>query len=380
MTDRRVAVIGGGVVGLAIAHALALAGRAVVVVEAEASCGLSTSARSSGVVHAGLHGSPEMLKSRLCVAGAALLYAYCELKGIEHRRTAKLLVAPAAAQAAQLEALLQRARANGVQDLQLLSPAKAAELEPLVRAEGGALLSPNSGVVDVRQLVASLRADVEAHGERGVVLTGQTVEGVARRAEGGFEMSLRGADGRTSTLQAAFVVNSAGLGAQRVSASIASLPPASIPALHLAKGSWFVWDAPGPLPFRHLVYPLPPADGAGLGVHATLPLDGTLRFGPDVEWIDAMTPSTYAADPGRVCAFETAIRVYFPSLPSGALKPGIAGVRAKLSGPGQPPADFAIQGAETHGVAGLVCLYGIESPGLTSCLAIADHVLSLLPQ
>jgi L-2-hydroxyglutarate oxidase LhgO len=372
-----VAVVGGGVVGLAIARALALAGRSVVVVEAEQSCGTSTSARNSGVIHAGLYNGPETLKTRLCVRGAALLYAYCEQRGVAHSRLGKLLIAPAASQAAELAALLARAQANGVQDLQLLTEQEASALEPLVRAEGGALLSPNSGVVDVRQLVSALRADVEAHG--GVVRTGQSCEGVARRGDG-YTLSLRGADGSLTQLEASVVVNSAGLGAQRVSACIAGLPPASIPPLHLAKGNWFTWDVPGTVPpFQRLVYPLPPADGAGLGVHATLTLDGTLRFGPDVQWIESVSETTsFVADAARVSAFEASIRDYLPSLPSGALKPAMAGVRAKLSGPGQPPADFAIQGPECHGVPGLVCLYGIESPGLTSCLAIAEHVCAVL--
>jgi L-2-hydroxyglutarate oxidase LhgO len=361
-------VVGAGVVGLSIARALALAGREVVVLEAEPKVGTGVSARSSEVVHAGIYYPTGSLRARLCVPGRRALYQYCTARGVAHRRLGKLIVATDEAQHPRLEALLHQARANGVDDLSWIEPTRAAELEPAVRCTA-ALWSPSTGIVDSHGFMCALRADAEAAGA--VFVCGSpAVSG--RATAGGFEIEVGGAE--PAWLGCRTLVNAAGLGAQAFSRSLAGVAPASIPPLHLARGSYFALSGQR-APFSHLVYPVP--EPGGLGVHLTLDLGGQARFGPDVEWIDELG---YAVDPDRAFAFYAAIRRYWPELRDGALVPAYAGVRPKITGPGEPAADFAIQGPGEHGVTGYVALYGIESPGLTAALAIADRVLEIIAE
>ena len=324
------------------------------------------------VIHAGRYDPPGSLKARLCVAGNRQLYDYCATHGVPCSRLGKLLVAPGRHQADALDALAAKAAANGVYDLQPLTPGQVAQLEPHVRAEGGGVLSPSSGVLDVLCLMASFAADAVATGRATLVKNAHVVAGELHHAS----WRLTCENGETVACNA--VVNCGGLHAQEVS-GILGVPREDIPRLFYARGCYFSWDAAGsgmPFPFSRLVYPLPPSHGAGLGVHATLDVTRTsLRFGPDVAFMDML-----AYDGVNVaaleCAFTAAIRDYFPALPSGALRYAYAGVRPKLAGPGQPAADFAVM---THsGLPGLLALYGIESPGLTACMALADTVVARL--
>ena len=357
-----VAVIGAGVVGLAIGRALALAGHEVAIIEAEPGHGRATSARNSGVVHAGLHHPRGWLKSRLCVAGRRLLEAYCASRGVPYARTGKVVVAVTDDEVPALDAMEACGRAAGVNDLSRLDGDAVAALEPEVRAVAG-LLSPSTGIVDPEALTRALRLDAQDAGAS-VVLAAPVVAGAAEA--GGLRVEVGGAS--PFSLRCRTLVNAAGHGAQALARAIEGVKPESVPPLHLAKGSYFT--AAGKLPFRRLVYPVPVA--GGLGTHLTLDIAGGVRFGPDVEWV--ASPRDLAVDPGRAAAFEASVRRWWPGLPEGALQPGFAGIRPKLSGPGEPERDFAVHGPEEHGVPGLVCLYGIESPGLTACLALAEHV------
>jgi L-2-hydroxyglutarate oxidase LhgO len=358
-------VIGAGVVGLAIARALALAGREVLVLEQERWIGSDTSSRNSEVIHAGLYYPQGSLKARLCVAGRHALYAYCAERGLAHRRTGKLLVACKDEEIAVLQGVKKRAEANGVDDLQWLGASAVRALEPELSCVA-ACLSPSTGIIDSHALMLSYQAEAEAAGAM-VVLRAPVLGG--RVAGSGFALEVGGAE--PMTLETELLVNSAGLHAPALSRSIAGIPPASIPQEYFCRGVYFTLS--GRQPFRHLLYPVP--EGAGLGVHLTLDLAGQARFGPDVEWIDGID---YTVDPHRGDRFYAAIRTYWPTLKDGALQPGYAGIRPKISPPGAPAADFVVQGPAEHGVPGLVNLYGIESPGLTASLAIADHVASLL--
>ncbi|KAL4426847.1 hypothetical protein ABPG77_006633 [Micractinium sp. CCAP 211/92] len=377
--DADVAVIGAGVVGLAIARELALRGRSVLLLEAAPSFGMETSSRNSEVIHAGLYYPQGSLKARLCVAGKEALYAFCEQHSVPHKRLGKLLVATSQAQLPALDSLRAAAAANGVQ-LQPLTRAQAGELEPAVHCVA-ALLSPTTGIVDSHSFMAELHRQFEEAGGTTAfharVLRG-SVGGPVKR------LLVRDASsGEEVELATAAVVNAAGLHAQAVAASLQGLPAASIPALHLAKGNYFTL-APGslagmgpggsPARFRHLVYPLPEPGTAGLGTHLTLDLSGGVKFGPDVEWLPPGADSgsiDYAVSPKRAEPFYAAIRAYLPSLPDGALQPAYSGVRPKVVGLGQPAGDFVVAGPRQHGTAGLVSLYGIESPGLTSALPLA---------
>ena len=343
-----VAVIGAGVVGLAVARAFALAGREVTVLEAERAVGTHASSRNSEVIHAGLYYTPGSLKARLCVEGRDALYAYCAARGVPHARIGKLLVATSEAEIPALEQIRATGEANGVRDLVALSAAQARELEPEVACVR-ALFSPSTGIVDSHALMAALRRDAQEAGAT-VALSTKVVEG---RLDGDF-VELDGIPFRLA-------VNCAGPWAQDVARSIEGVPPESIPPQYFAKGHYFTLA--GPSPFRRLVYPMPAA--GGLGVHVTLDLAGQCRFGPDVEWVDRVE---YSFDESRAAGFEAAIRRYYPAFPDGALRPGFTGVRAKTAKPG---ADFVI-----HRLPGLISLYGIESPGLTACLAIAQTVLA----
>ena len=364
-------VIGAGVVGLAVARALALAGREVLILEAADAFGTATSARNSEVIHAGIYYPQGSLKARLCVQGRAMLYDYCAQRGIAHQRCGKLIVATHAQQVAELRAIQQGAAANGVDDLQLLSAQQAQALEPALACHA-ALLSPSTGIVDSHGLMLSLLGDAE---NAGAVLAVKSevnqLLALAGKAPAAIEIVVSDAGGGTR-LQARSVVNAAGLQAPALAARTQGLHARHVPTAFFAKGNYFTLA--GRAPFARLIYPVP--EPGGLGVHLTLDLGGQAKFGPDVQWVDSA--DDYLVDAARGDAFYAEVRRYWPALPDGALQAGYAGIRPKISGPGQPAADFVIQGEREHGVAGLVNLFGIESPGLTSCLALADRVSATL--
>jgi L-2-hydroxyglutarate oxidase LhgO len=363
-------VIGAGVVGLAAARALARTGREVVIAEALDAFGSVTSARNSEVIHAGLYYPTGSLKARWCVRGREQLYAYCAERGIAHRRCGKLIVATAESQHAKLAALQAQAVANGVHDLQPLGAAEARALEPALACTA-ALHSPSTGIIDSHGLMLALLGDAEAAGAALALCS--PVTGGAVTADG-LVVEVGGV--APTTLRAREVVNAAGLSAPTVARALRGLP-APVPAARFCKGSYFA--CAGRAPFSRLIYPLPEA--AGLGVHVTLDLAGQMRFGPDVEWLDGVADAAaldYRVDPARQAGMADAIRRYWPALPDGALAPAYAGVRPKISAPDEPAADFRLDGPAAHGVAGLVNLFGIESPGLTACLAIADAVVEAL--
>jgi len=361
-TDIDCIVIGAGVVGLAVARELAQAGREVLVAEAAEAFGTGTSSRNSEVIHAGIYYPAGSLKARLCVQGRQMLYEYCAARGISHRRTGKLIVATDPGQAPQLEGIAARALANGVSDLRRLDRAQALALEPALECSA-ALLSPSTGIVDSHGLMLALLGDAENAGAQAVFHT--PLERAAVRPRGGFDLEFGG--GEAMRLSCGVLVNAAGLQAPGLARRIAGLPPATVPTAYFCKGTYFTLA--GRAPFSRLIYPVPTA--AGLGVHLTLDLGGQAKFGPDTECVDG---PDYAMDASRADAFYAAVRTYWPGLPDGVLAPGYTGVRPKISAPGEPAADFVIDGPRDHGVAGLVNLFGIESPGLTSCLAIAREV------
>ncbi len=367
------AVIGAGVVGLAVARALAARGREVLILESEDAFGTGISARNSEVIHAGIYYPAGSLKARFCVAGRARLYDYCAERGLSHRRCGKLIVATGEHQHGNLERIAAAAVANGVDDLRRLTRAEARALEPALECTA-ALLSPSTGIVDSHALMLSLLGDAERDGavlalnspvrggcvgDDGIVLDVGVAEGTHRAGAG------------DTAIRATQVVNCAGLGAQGVARALRGLPPASVPPLHYAKGSYYALA--GRAPFSRLIYPVPQA--AGLGVHLTLDLGGQARFGPDVEWIDDID---YAVDPRRADAFYAEVRRYWPALADGALQPAYAGIRPKPHPPSAAACDFLVSAPTDHGIPGLVCLYGIESPGLTASLALADHVAEIL--
>jgi len=366
MTERiDCVVIGGGVVGLAVARELALAGREVIVLEAEESIGNHTSSRNSEVIHAGIYYPKGSLKARLCVAGKEKLYAYCREHGVAHENCGKVLVAANEAEIPTVLGYIDKANANGVHDLRRISLDELRELEPAVRAVA-AVYSPSTGIIDSHAYMLALQGDLEQAGGAVVflspVLGGRvTDEGIVIRVGGSDPMEFC-----CSTL-----VNSAGLVAPRLSRTIEGIPASSVPPQYFAKGHYYTMS--GRSPFRRLVYPMA---GAGfLGVHVTVDLGGQARFGPDIHWIDRID---YSFDNSREPLFYEAIRQYYPELKDGALQPGYTGIRPKISGPKEPAADFVIQGPREHGIAGLVNLYGIESPGLTASLAIGEQVREML--
>jgi L-2-hydroxyglutarate oxidase LhgO len=359
------AVIGAGVVGLAVARALAQAGREVIVLESESAIGTGTSSRNSEVIHSGIYYPTGSMKARFCVRGRDLLYRFCALHSVEHRRIGKLIVATSAQQTPTLDKYEALAVANGVTDLRRLTAAEAAMLEPQVHC-AAALLSPSTGIVDSHGLMLAYQADLEAHG--GVLALNSPVTG-GRLHEG--EIALQVGGEPPMAVRAASVVNCAGLNAQGVSHALSGVPASAIPKRFLAKGYYF--SLTGRSPFRHLVYPV--ANSAGLGTHVTLDLNGAARFGPDVQWIGDID---YSFDETRRAEFATAIRLYYPQLDDSRLQPAYTGIRPKISAAGQPPADFCIRGPSDHGDCPYVALYGIESPGLTASLAIAEHVVGLL--
>ena len=354
-------VIGAGVIGLAVARALANRGLEVVVVEAAGAIGTETSSRNSEVIHAGIYYPVGSRKARLCVAGRKLLYRYCEEKGIRHRRVGKLIVATTDAEIPILEKYLAQARANGVDDMAWVEQAEAAKLEPHVSCVR-ALHSPSTGIIDSHEYLLALQGDLESKG--GQVVLNSRVTRVERR---GNVFEIATGDSPTPVISCRRLINAAGLHAQDVAHMIEGLPVASIPRQYLARGHYYTLS--GKSPFSRLVYPV--AEMGGLGIHVTLDLAGTARFGPDVQWLDAID---YSFNPDTRDKFATAIRRYYPDLDDTRLQPGYTGIRPKLSGPGQHPADFLIQGEGQHGMPGLVNLYGIESPGLTAALALAEEV------
>jgi L-2-hydroxyglutarate oxidase LhgO len=366
-------VVGAGVVGLAVARALALAGREVVVLEAADAIGTATSARNSEVVHAGLYYAPGSLKARLCVQGRDRLYAYAAERGIPHRRCGKLIVATEDGQGAPLQAIADRAAACGVHDLRLLDADEAKTLEPALHCRA-ALLSPSTGIVDSHALMLALQGEAEDHGA--MLALKSPVQRLQALPGGGLAVHVGGDE--PMTVQARTVVNSAGLHAQALARRTEGLDAVQVPPSHWARGHYFA--LPGRPAFGRLIYPLPVA--GGLGVHLTLDLGGQMRFGPDVQWVPttALGAEDYSVDAALAGAFEQAVRRFWPDLPTGRLQPAYAGLRPKPHAPGEPAADFIVSGPAEHGVAGLVNLFGIESPGLTAAIVLGEHVAAVLKE
>jgi L-2-hydroxyglutarate oxidase LhgO len=356
-------VIGAGVVGLAVTRALAQSGREVVVVESENAIGTHTSSRNSEVIHAGIYYPQGSLKARTCVAGKELLYEYCVTHGVPHRRSGKLIVATDTAQEAELAAIQKKAHANGVTDVVWMTRAQALALEPELHCVA-ALYSPSTGIIDSHSLMLAYLGEAE---DRGAMLALKSPFLSAEAVSDGFVVHVGDAD----PLHCAVLINSAGLRAPSVAKRIEGYPAKHVPPEYYAKGNYYSLTRRSP--FSRLVYPVP--EPGGLGVHVTLDLAGQARFGPDVEWVKDIG---YDVDPRRAERFYAAIRRYWPAVPDGALAPAYSGIRPKTAGPGQPASDFEVQGPRAHGVPGLVHLYGIESPGLTSSLALAGMVLEEL--
>jgi L-2-hydroxyglutarate oxidase LhgO len=357
-------VVGAGVVGLAVARALALTGREVIILDAAEGIGTETSSRNSEVIHAGIYYPANSLMARFCVTGRRALYAYCAEKGVPHANCGKLIVATDAEEDAMLAGIKRRAEANGVEGMCVLSAADAIALEPSLRCTS-ALLSPATGIIDSHAFMLALQGDAENAGAVPVFLSPVTG---GRVVQSGVEVDVGGAD--PMTLRCRLLVNSAGLHAPHVASSIAGMPEDRVPPACYAKGNYFTLS--GRSPFSRLIYPVPVP--GGLGVHLTIDLGGQARFGPDVQWIDTID---YAVDPARADSFYAAVRKYWPALKDGALQPGYAGIRPKIVPRGAPAQDFVVQGPKTHGVPGLINLFGIESPGLTAALALADHVVGM---
>ena len=364
-------VVGAGAIGLAVARELALRGHETLVFEADGGIGGGTSSRNSEVIHAGLYDAPGSLKATLCVAGRRALYPYCEAHGVGHRRCGKVVVASTPGQLDALRGVERRALANGVEGLRWLSGDEVRALEPALRAEA-ALLSTETGIIDSHALMLAYLGDLERAG--GSLVLRSPLERAEVLAAGGFVLRVGGAE--PAAIKARLLVNAAGLQAPALARRIDGLDPAHVPRPWFAKGNYYALA--GRSPFTHLVYPVP--EPGGLGVHLTLDLSGQARFGPDVEWLDIDVPEAidYAVDPARSAAFYAAIRRYWPGLKDGSLAPAYSGVRPKLQGPGEPARDFVIQGRGAHGIDGLVNLFGIESPGLTASLAIAEEVVRRL--
>jgi L-2-hydroxyglutarate oxidase LhgO len=354
-------VIGAGVIGLAVARRLAQAGREVIVLEAAEGIGTVTSSRNSEVIHAGIYYAAGSLMARMCVGGKHALYEYCRDHGIPHRNCGKLIVATTPKETLKLQSIRAHAEANGVLDLQTLSGDEARALEPALNCDA-ALLSPSTGIIDSHAFMLALRGDAE---DAGAAFAFHAPLLHARAFADRIELDAGGS--APMTLECGLLVNAAGLAAPAVARSIDGMPIGLIPSAYLAKGNYFSCSARAP--FSRLIYPVP--EPGGLGVHLTLDMAGQARFGPDVEWVDSID---YAVDPARAERFYPAIRRYWPTLPDGALMPSYSGMRPKIVPPAVAVQDFLIQGPRDHGIGGLINLFGIESPGLTSSLAIADYV------
>lgn len=363
-------VVGAGIVGLAIARALARSGRDVIIVEQADAIGTETSARNSEVIHAGIYYPEGSNKARFCVRGRDMLYAYCAERGVAHQRCGKLIVASSAAEMERFHGLVARAHANGVDDLERLDATEVARMEPQISCVG-ALLSPSTGSVDSHGLMLALQGEAEDHG---AMIAFNTPAEAVEVTNAGFALRTGGAAPLRLTCRE--LVNSAGHGAIPLARNTAGLDAGLVPHAYQAKGVYF--RLMGKSPFSHLIYPAP--DEASLGIHATIDLAGQTRFGPDVEWRETVDSAEfdYEVDPARGDKFYEAIRKYWPGLPDGALAPDYSGIRPKICGPGEPAADFMISGPQAHRIPGLVNLFGIESPGLTSSLALGEEVLTLL--
>ncbi|WP_025899850.1 NAD(P)/FAD-dependent oxidoreductase [Sneathiella glossodoripedis] len=351
-------IIGAGVIGLAIGYSLAKRGHNVLILERNATFGEETSSRNSEVIHAGIYYAENSLKARLCVEGKKLLYAYCRTHKIPHQNCGKLIVATTEQELAVLKSIRNKANKNGVHDLADLTVQDIKRLEPQLSATGG-LLSPSTGIIDTHQYMLSLVGNIQSLGGH---IAYQSPFEAATVREDGFVITC----GDTE-ITCTYLVNSGGLQSQLVSSNIKGLAKSTIPQRHLTKGSYFTMSKPSP--FKHLIYPVP--NTASLGVHVTLDLAGQVRFGPDQEWVQAID---YSVDPARAESFYEAIRKYYPALPDNCLQSAYSGIRPKIQGPNDPMMDFCIQGPKEHGIDGLMCLYGMESPGLTSSLAIGEYV------
>ncbi|MBB3237634.1 NAD(P)/FAD-dependent oxidoreductase [Phyllobacterium endophyticum] len=361
-------VAGAGVVGLAIARAFARRGIETLIVDEADTIGTGTSSRNSEVIHAGIYYPKGSLKARLCVEGRNALYAFAEAHGVPHSRCGKLIVATDATQIHALGTIAASARANGVSDLEFLSKLQACQREPELRCTA-ALFSPSTGIIDSHGLMLAMLGDAQDHG---AVISYRTRVASAESIKDGLRIeTVDIATGHSFELQASVFINACGLHAPSIASSISGLAPSFVPQPRFAKGNYF--SAAGKTPFKHLIYPVP--EPGGLGVHLTLDLEGRMRFGPDVEWVESID---YSVDPGRADRFYDEIRKYWPDLATGSLQPAYCGIRPKLSIDGEPVTDFIIQGPATHGIGGLVNLFGIESPGLTASLAIADHVSTMV--
>lgn len=357
-------VVGAGVVGLAVARSLALAGREVIILDRAEGIGTETSSRNSEVIHAGIYYPANSLMARFCVAGRRMLYPYLAEKNVPHRNCGKLIVATNDQEDAMLAGIQKRAEANGVEGMRVLTAAEAMAMEPALRCTS-ALLSPTTGIIDSHGFMVALQGDAENAGALPVFFSPVLGGRVADRR---IEVDVGGAD--PMTLRCRLLVNSAGLYAPTLAEHIVGMPRDRVPGTYYAKGNYFTLA--GRSPFSRLIYPVPVP--GGLGVHITIDLGGQARFGPDVEWIDTID---YTVDGSRADGFYDAVRRYWPDLKNGALSPGYAGIRPKIVPKGAPGQDFVVQGPQTHGVAGLINLFGIESPGLTASMAIAEHVLEM---
>jgi L-2-hydroxyglutarate oxidase LhgO len=357
-------VVGAGVVGLAVARALTRAGREVIVLDAAEGIGTETSSRNSEVIHAGIYYPAGSLMARLCVTGRRALYAYCIERGVPFSNCGKLIVATSETEDGMLAAIQRRAEVNGVEGMRVLPGAEARALEPNL-ACSSALLSPTTGIIDSHAFMLALHGDAE---NAGAVLVFHSPVEAARVVDGGVEIDVGGTD--PISLRCRLLVNSAGLHAPALAGRIVGMPPGRVPTAYYAKGNYFTLS--GRSPFSRLIYPVPVP--GGLGVHLTIDLGGQARFGPDVQWIDDID---YTVDPARSESFYAAVRRYWPALKDGALQPGYAGIRPKIVPPGAAAQDFVVQGPQTHGVPGLINLFGIESPGLTASLALADLVVEV---
>ncbi len=357
-------VVGAGVVGLAVARALAMSGREVIILEAAEGIGTGTSSRNSEVIHGGIYYPANSLMARFCVAGRRMLYPFCAEKNVPHVNCGKLIVATNEREDSMLAGIKMRAEANGVEGMRVLTAAEAIAMEPNLQCTS-ALHSPATGIVDSHGFMVALQGDAE---NAGAVAVFHSPMLAARAQDRWIEVDVGGEE--PMTLRCRLLVNSAGLDAPDLAGKIAGMPRDRVPTTYYAKGNYFTLA--GRSPFSRLIYPVPVP--GGLGVHLTIDLGGQARFGPDVEWIDSLD---YTVDPSRSDSFYAAVRTYWPGLKDGALQPGYAGIRPKIVPKGAPGQDFVVQGPQTHGVAGLINLFGIESPGLTASMAIAEHVLEI---
>jgi L-2-hydroxyglutarate oxidase LhgO len=362
----QVLVVGAGVVGLAVARAAALAGHEVIVAEATRGIGNGVSSRNSEVIHGGMYYPTGSLRALHCPRGRRMLYDFCSSHGVPHRKCGKLIVATEDAEVVKMAAILKQGLANGVEGFVMIDGAAARAMEPALTCVA-ALHSPETGIVDSHSFMRALQGDLEDRG--GAIAFDTRIERLIHTQAGWL---VRYGGSASDELAVDAVVNAAGLGAQQLARNTEDYPDERVPRLVLARGNYFGYA--GRPVFAHLIYPAPRIDG-GLGIHVTLDLAGRMRFGPDVEWID---DESYDVNAGRAASFYGAIRRYWPALKDGALQPDYAGIRPKLTGPGEPAADFMIEGPAQHGLPGLVHLFGIESPGLTSALSLADDIAGYL--